>query len=120
MKNLFFSLVISLLFFSNYTVAQDANLSFKKGDTFKIAQVENNDYEAIQFPKANFIIKRGGIFSYDRVVNEEVEIHSVDKMDDGTVIATIKRTSRGKFFNSHKYLKVDMEKALERGELVKI
>jgi len=112
---------IALLFFvSTSGFSQDISTTVKVGDTFKIADVENNDYKAIDFPRANFVIKNGGIYSFERVKNEVVEVSSIKTTTDGKTIATIKRASKGKFFNSHKYIKVDIAEALANGELVRI
>lgn len=108
------------IFFTSFLgFSQNLTEQIKVGDTFKIASLDSNDYEAIQFPKANTIIKKGGIYSYDNIKNEIVEITNLKTTDEGKTIATIKRISKGMFFNSHKYLKVDIEMAIEKGELIK-
>ncbi|SCY14526.1 hypothetical protein SAMN05192588_1369 [Nonlabens sp. Hel1_33_55] len=120
MRNRLFSLTIATLICSFIGFSQTYSQNIKVGDTFKIAKVQGDDYKAIELPKPNFIIKQGGIVNYSSLQNEKVEVTSIEKKDDGSTTATIKKTTRSKFFNSHKYLKVDIGKALENGELVRL
>lgn len=119
MKN---KLILTLLlsFFTGLIYAQNTDTNIKIGDVFYIAEVDNNNYEHIDFPRSNFIIKKGGIPNYSSVKGENVEITSINEKKNGSLIATIKLTSRKSFFNSHKYLKVDIENAIKNKELVKI
>lgn len=120
MKN---KLILTLLlsFFTGLIYAQDMETDTKVGDEFYIAEVDNNNYEHIEFPRSNFIIKKGGIPNYDSVKGENVEITSIKEKKNGNIIATIKLTSNKKaFFNSHKHVKVDIENAIKNKELVKI
>ncbi|MBZ9788329.1 dihydroorotase [Psychroflexus sp. CAK57W] len=118
MKN---KILLTLLasFFTGMIFAQNVDSTVNVGDVLTIGEVENNDYQHINFPRANFIIKKGGLPNYSYVKGEKVEITSV-KEKNGSLIATIKLTSRKSFFNSHKYITVDIEKALEGKELVRI
>ncbi|WP_435415824.1 dihydroorotase [Polaribacter aestuariivivens] len=114
MKNLIFT----FLFVCSVSMfGQNSSQTFNKGDVFTVQQVENNNYEHIHFPKANFIIKKGGIVNYSNIVGEKVEISSTKKNSKGELIATIKLASGKRFFNSHKYVSVNIEDALENKEL---
>ena len=120
MRNRLFFLTIATLICSFVGFSQSYSQSVQVGDTFKIAKVQGDDYKAIELPRPNFIIKQGGIVNYSSLYNENVEVTSIENNDDGSTTATIKKITRSKFFNSHKYLKVDIEKALENGELIRI
>ncbi|MFK7747198.1 MAG: dihydroorotase [Kordia sp.] len=107
-----FSLFTSLLF------AQKTSTDVNVGDIFVIGEVYNDNYKHINFPKANLIIKKGGIATYKHIKGAEVVVTSVDKKKDGSVMATIKLTSKKSFFNSHKFITVAIDEAVRQKELI--
>jgi len=119
MKNKILLTFLLSLFYS-IIYAQNTNADISTGDTFVINKVHNNSYEYINFPKDNFIRKKGGMASYTNIIGEKVEVTSVKKKNDGRLVATIKLTSGKSFFNSHKYVTVAIEKAISKKELTKI
>lgn len=119
MKNrIFFTLFFS--FFSIIVCSQSPNSSVKEGEVFVIGEVYNNNYEHINFPRPNFIIKRGGIANYKNVEGKKVEVTSIKEKKDGSLIATIKLTSKKSFFRTHKYVTVDIIEAIREKELLRI
>ena len=117
MKNhILFAFLISL--FSGIIYSQSSNSSVKIGDVFVIGEVYNNNYKCINFPRANFIIKKGGIVNYSNVKGKKVEVTSVKDKKDGSFIAHIKLTSEKRFFNSHKYVTVEISEAISQKELL--
>lgn len=115
--------LIFTLFFSLFSIviySQNSNPSVKVGDVFVIGEVYNNNYEHINFPRANFIIKRGGIANYKNVTGKQVEIASIKEKKDGSLLATIKLTSEKFFFNSHKYVTVEIIDAIRQKELLRV
>lgn len=90
------------------------------GDTFEIGDPESPQYEHLEFPRANFIIKRGGIANYKSVKGNKVVVTSIKEKKDGTKLVRIKRTDGNRFFGSHWQVAANIEKALESGELLKI
>ena len=113
-----FTLIFSL--FSIIIYSQSSNSSVKVGDVFVIGEVYNNNYEHINFPRPNFIIKKGGIANYKNIKGKKVEVASIKEKKDGSLIATIKLTSKKFFFNSHKYVTVDILEAIREKELLRI
>lgn len=113
--------VIVLLFSINLLHAQanasQTNTKVKVGDVFQIGKPETNKYKYIDFPKANFIIKRGGIANYKRVEGEKVVVTSVKEKKDGSTKIKIKRVDGKRFFGSHSIVAVDFFGAMESGEL---
>ena len=103
-----------------FTSAQDSTADYNSGDVFIVGDKKYNNYKYIDFPKPNFIIKKGGIVNYKNIKGEKVIISSVDEKSDGTIQAIIKLAKSRKFFNSHKFVSVDISKALENKELVKV
>jgi hypothetical protein len=90
----------------------------KVGDVFVIGEAYNNNYKHINFPKANLIVKKGGIASYKKIKGAKVTVTSVEEKKDGSVIATIKLASDQAFFNSHKYVTVNVDEAVREKELL--
>lgn len=113
-KHLF--LVALFSFFSSVLFAQSTNV--KVGDVFVIGEAYNNDYKYINFPRANLIVKKGGIASYKKIKGAKVTVTSVEENKDGSVIATIKLVSNQAFFNSHKYVTVHVDEAVREKELL--
>ena len=113
MKKTFFFFVV-LAFFS-LTITAQSNV--KVGDTFVINEVSSDNYKYIKFPKSSTVIKKGGVADYDLVVGKKVEVTSLKEKEDGTTIATIKLVSGKQCFMSHRYVTVDIAKAIENKEL---
>ncbi len=90
------------------------------GDTFEIGSPDSSQYAHLEFPRANFIIKRGGIANYKSVQGQKVVVTSIKEKKDGTKVVKIKRADGNRFFGSHWQVAANVEKALESGELLKI
>lgn len=116
--NILLALLIS--FFSVSMYSQSSNSDVTVGDVFTIGEVYNDTYKHINFPRANFIIKKGGIAKYNNIKGERVIVTSLKEKKDGSLIATIKLTSRRSFFNSHKYVTVAIDEAIGSKELIRI
>lgn len=109
---------IALLLVSSVTSFAQKSEKVEVGDIFTISAVEGNKYQYVKFPKSNFIIKKGGIVNYTRIVGEKVKVTSV-KEKKGTKVATLELVSGKKFFNSHKSIKAMISEALKNNELSK-
>lgn len=98
--------------------AQDAkSTEIKVGDVLEIGRPDSPTYKHIDFPRANFIIKKGGIANYKSVEGNKVVVSAVKEKRDGTLQVKIKRTDGRRFFNSHAVVSADLKSALESGEL---
>lgn len=113
MKKAIFSLLAVCLF--SLSVSAQGNV--KVGDTFTIAEVAKDQYKHIKFPKANTVNKRGGVVDFNRLVGKTVEVTAIKEDKKGNAIATIKLASGKRFFKSHMYVKVNIDKALKNKEL---
>lgn len=113
MKKAFF-FFIALAFISLSSTAQN---NVKVGDTFVINEVSSDNYKYIKFPKSSTVIKKGGVADYKLIVGKKVEVTSLKEKKDGTMIATIKLASGKQFFKSHRYVTVNIAKAIENNEL---
>ncbi|QCX41050.1 hypothetical protein FF125_10985 [Aureibaculum algae] len=102
----------------SFTLFATNNPDVKEGDVLKIGKPIVKEYKHIKFPKSNFIIKRGGIVSYQNIVGSLVLVTGVKEKKDGTKIVKISRNDGGRFFGSHTVVKVDIDNALKSGELI--
>ena len=113
--------VIVFLFSVGLLNAQDnvgqAGIDVKVGNAFEIGKSETNKYGHIDFPKANFIIKRGGMENYRPIQGEKVVVTSGSERKDGSTKVKIKRTDGGKFFGSHSMVAASFDDALKTAEL---
>ena len=87
------------------------------GDVFEIGKSETRTYKHINFPRANFIIKGGGIADYKKVAGNMVEVTSIKEKKDGSTVVKLKRRDGGRFFGSHTVVNADFYAAVNSGEL---
>ncbi len=105
-------------FVSGLMFAQNSTSAYKKGDVFQIGSMHYGNYRHINFPRANFIIKKGGIPNYNNIKGQKVVITSIDKESNGKQVAKIKLVDSRKFFKSHTYVTVNIDEAIEHKELL--
>ena len=106
---------IALLFSVSIMNAQDTATTPTSVDVGDV--LETNKYKHIDFPRENFIIKRGGIANYRQAHGEKVVVTAVKEKKDGTTQIKIKRNDGGRFFNSHTVVTADFKEAIDSGEL---
>ncbi len=113
-------IVLAILFVVATTNINAQNVNpqeVKVGDVMEIGKPDAPKFKHIDFPRANFIIKKGGIANYNTVVGNKVVVTAIKEKKDGTVEVRIKKTDGKRFFNSHPVVKADLKNALESGEL---
>ncbi|OEJ98571.1 hypothetical protein A8C32_05040 [Flavivirga aquatica] len=119
MKNL----ILAILFLIGITQSNSQENKYlpkqkiQVGVIMKIGHPEARIYNYIDFPRSNFIIKRGGIIDYKRIPGTKVVIVGVEDKKNGTRLVRIKRADGGRFFGSHPSVIANLEKALSSGEL---
>ncbi|GLB51842.1 hypothetical protein NBRC110019_08810 [Neptunitalea chrysea] len=96
-----------------FTTNTTVNHQPKKGDVYVINTPKGNEFHTIDFPKLNTLIKRGTVANYKSVYNTPIVITEVGKNNE----VTIARKDGKKFFRFYKTVTVDLNKALESGEL---
>jgi hypothetical protein len=89
------------------------------GTVLIIAKPATADYQHIDFPRKNFIIKRGGIANFKSLYGKKVEVVSHSYTPDGETIVTLKRVDGIKFFRNFSTVDAHLEDALSAGELIK-
>ena len=89
----------------------------KAGDMLQIGRPDAPSFKHIDFPRANTIIKNGGIANYKKMEGVKVVVTAVKEKKDGTLQVKIKRTDGGRFFGIHSVVSADLKDALVSGEL---
>ena len=114
-------LIVSLSLFFAYQVQGQEIDNKKRVEVGTIVEINNPQvygFKHINFPRPNFIIKRGGIVNYNSVKGVRVKITAVETKDDGTRQVQLERLDGRKFFRNFSTVKADFDKALESGEIV--
>ena len=88
------------------------------GDVFEIGRPVANQYQHIDFPRPNIIIKRGGRANYKSVEGKKVVVTSVKDKKDGSTQIKLKRADGGRFFGSHSTVAANFKDAIGAGELI--
>lgn len=97
-----------------------SKVDIEVGDTFEIGRPDADQYQHIDFPKPNLIIKRGGLANYKRVEGNKVTVTSVKEKKDGTLLVKLKKADGSRFFGSHWQVAANVKEAMASGELRKI
>lgn len=119
MKNNILSTILAF-FITIVIYSQNSTSDFNSGDVFLIGKIDHNDYKHINFPRPNFIVKKGGIVNYKNIEGEKVIITSIKEKGNKKHVATIRLVEPRKFFNSHTYVTVDIDKAIKSKELLAV
>ena len=119
MKRLYFTFIAILSFLmvswgNNELPVQNKP---KVGDILVINKNKGEKYNHIDFPRLNFLVKRGSIASYKSVHNLEVIVTEVLENKYGRIDVKLERADGKKFFNHKNSVLANYEKALSSGEL---
>lgn len=90
------------------------------GSELMIGVPSANSYEHIKLSRMNFIIKKGGIPNYKTLLESKVVVSDVKEMPDGRKVVYLKRKNGKRFFNSHSYIKAELQEAITSEELVRL
>ncbi|TQI69252.1 hypothetical protein JM79_0125 [Gramella sp. Hel_I_59] len=89
------------------------------GDRLLIQSPENTTYTAVNMPKLNFVVKKGGVANYKSVQNTLVEVVKISQNKKGENIVTLQRVDGAKILNLKKSISANYDQALQLGELKK-
>ncbi|WP_282143659.1 hypothetical protein [Cellulophaga baltica] len=109
--------LFSVSFLNAQTYTSETSVEVRVGDLFEIGKPKAKVYKHIDFPKANFIIKKGGIANYKNTEGELVVVTAIKEKKNGVTQVYISRKDGGRFFGSHAVVKADINQALSAGEL---
>lgn len=88
-----------------------------KGDVIEIGQPSASTFKYINLPRPNFLIKRGGIASFNKLIGQKIEISEIKTTKDCKIEVLVKRQDGRKFFNTLKTITIDLDKAVKAGEI---
>ena len=88
------------------------------GAVLQIGKSVTYGYSHINFPRPNFIIKRGGILNYKNLWGEKVVVTEVYQNIKNETEITLERKNGKKFFRNYKSVKAKLVEALASGELM--
>lgn len=122
MKKIFFAVlfVVTTLNINAQSGSPEALKEVKAGDILQIGRPDAPSFKHIDFPRANTIIKNGGIANYKKMEGVKVVVTDVKEKKDGTLQVRIKMTDGGRFFGIHSVVSADLKNALDSGELSRI
>lgn len=89
------------------------------GDRLLIQSPENTTYTAVNMPKLNFVVKKGGVANYKSVQNTLVEVVKISQNKEGENIVTLQRVDGAKILGLKKSVSANYDQALQLGELKK-
>ena len=89
----------------------------KVGDELIIGSPSKTNYQFIEVPRKNFIIKRGGIANMNSLRNDKVTVTKMTFDRSSNPIVVLKKSNGAKFFNALRTLKADLNGAISNGEL---
>ncbi|WP_295180702.1 hypothetical protein [uncultured Christiangramia sp.] len=89
------------------------------GDRLLIQSPENTTYTAVNMPKLNFVVKKGGVANYKSVQNTLVEVVKISQNKEGENIVTLQRVDGAKILGLKKSVSANYDQALQIGELKK-
>tara|TARA_R110000868_G_scaffold144150_1_gene362899 strand:- start:24726 stop:25088 length:363 start_codon:yes stop_codon:yes gene_type:complete len=101
----------------NAQEAKSKSVTVEKGDVIEIGNPSTSKYKYIKFPRANFIIKKGGIANYKTALGEEVVVTDVKTAKDGSTKIYVKRKDGKMFFDTVSKVTIDLEEALAANEI---
>ncbi len=117
MRKYIFMFIVAI---GTFGFAQSVNSDIAIGTVFKIGKSASTKFKHINVPKANMIIKRGGVANYKGLVGRLVVVTSIHKKKNSSTVIRFKLKNGKRFFGSHTLLRANAEKALNSGELILI
>jgi len=110
-----------MIFFSTALMlsAQTTSNVLTEGETVVLGKPSGADYQNIEFPRKNIIIKRGAIPNFNALVGEKLIVESIETDKNGNSKAILKRKDGRKFFRFYQTVEADLSSALESREIVR-
>ncbi|WP_276391059.1 hypothetical protein [Eudoraea chungangensis] len=111
--------IIMILLFSAFSLfGQNSHTNVEVGEVFTLGKGVSPEYRYINFPRANFILKRGAIANYKQLRGEKVVVHEINYHQENRVEVVLKREDGFRFFRFYPTVKANFHKAIESGELL--
>ncbi len=117
MKAAIFSIIFFLGAVLTLTAQEKPSQDIREGSVLTINNPSSSSYQHIDFPRKNFIIKRGGIANMKALRGKKVQVVAFTYGSDGGTKVTLKPLDGGKFFRNFPTVTAHLEDALQSGEL---
>ncbi|MGB5942287.1 MAG: hypothetical protein WBG71_05350 [Leeuwenhoekiella sp.] len=113
------NLILAFFLFAGIASAQTSTdtQNVQVNDTFVIGRSDMAKYSHINFPKANFIIKSGGIANYKKMAGTKVVVTKIEEDKNGTQTIQLRRVDGKSFFGVRSTVSANVQAALQDGEL---
>ncbi|NNE76517.1 MAG: hypothetical protein HKN31_05530 [Pricia sp.] len=105
------------LIFTGIVYSQENTQMVEKGDIVILGNSSGSLYQHVDFPRKNFIMKRGSIANFHELVGENLIVESVNNTKDGKTDVTLRRNNGLNFFRFYPTVNANLEMALANGEL---
>ena len=112
-------LILILLCFGCFSMAT-AQEQPKVGDELTIKKPTAQNFNHIDFPRRNILVKRGKLPNYKSVYGTTVVITEVITKANGTVTVILKKKDGTKFFNILSKVTANYAKALDAKEMAMV
>jgi len=122
MKNICFMLLLAFgyTYANDFSPLTDSQNVPAVGDILVINATSNTNYNYIDLPKLNIIVKKGGLATYKSIHGNHVVITDVKTKTDGNIQVILEKKDNTKFFGITKQVKADYNNAISSGELSKL
>jgi len=117
MKTSILSFIFILGMVMSLAAQEKPSQDIREGSVLTINNPSSSSYQHIDFPRKNFIIKRGGIANMKALRGKKVQVVAFAYGSDGSTEVTLKPLDGGKFFRNFPTVTAHLEDALQSGEL---
>lgn len=97
-------------------IAQEYH-QLNKGDIVTLGYPNGPDYQYLDFPRKNIIIKRGAIPTFNALIGKKLVVDQIETDKKGKTRAVLRRKDGLNFFKFYPTFTADVEGALADGEL---
>ncbi|WP_405247915.1 MULTISPECIES: hypothetical protein [unclassified Cellulophaga] len=109
---------IIFIFMAMFTLGgHSQTTSLQEGTVVVLANPNGEHYKHIDFPRKNFIIKRGALADFNSLVGTKLVIKEYKAISDHNQIASLIRQDGKPFFRFFSSVDANIEQAIESGEL---
>ncbi|WP_165748277.1 hypothetical protein [Cellulophaga sp. Z1A5H] len=111
---------IIFIFMAMYTLSghsQKTTANLEEGTIVILTNINGEHYKHIDFPRKNFIIKRGALADFNSLAGTKLVIKEYKATKGTNQIALLSRQDDKPFFRFFSSVEANIEQAIESGEL---
>lgn len=97
--------------------AQEKPSKLNIGDIVTLGSPLGSDYQHLDFPRKNIIIKRGAIANSNILIGKKLVVERIKTNKNGNTEAVLRRKDGLKFFRFYPSVTANVEKAIAGGEI---